>query len=213
MSFQERDLFAKMHFSDEQLNAIRQIYYKYFHEHMPDDKDYVGRATSVMFYKGAEWKLGEGHDRNHKVGGFVIPEAREDPLWGHFKDIMPYMEPVAVITKLPAGKTMHPHVDRKWRPEAIYFPIEGCSDKCISEYYDIPKADTENSQSKPEHPTPIYSYCINTHAYLTNTHEWHGVRNESNMTRIAFGWNFKQTEMRSYAECRDIMIKLGYVHE
>jgi hypothetical protein len=101
-------------------------------------------------------------------------------------------------------------VDRKWRAEALYFPIEGCSEKCVSEYYDLPKETTNNNQVSRVFPQATHTYSIYGNAYLTNVHEWHGVRNLSNTERIAVGWNFKNPNM-NYKECYDILAKLGYL--
>ena len=119
----------------------------------------------------------------------------------------------AVITKLPPNSTMHPHIDRSWRAQAIYFPVVGCSPECYSEYYDLPKIETPNRQSQSTFPAPVYQYAIHDQAYLTNVHEWHGVRNTSNLTRVAFGWNFDPLKKWTYEQCRDKMIELGYVRE
>jgi len=207
------EFYSKLHFRPEQLEAIKTLYKKYFEQFLPEKYD--GTATSVLWYRGAKWVAGEGHDKNHKVKGGVVEEGNDDPLWKeHFGDLLPYMEPAAVITQLPPGETMHPHVDRSWRPKAIYFPISGCSDLCVSEYYDLPiNQGDKNRQSQTQFPPPIFSYAINTHAYLTNTHEWHGVRNLSDQTRTAFGWNFRQGLNLSMAQCRDILLKLGYIRE
>lgn len=206
-----RDLFAKCCFTEDQLDALRQLYYKYFAPFMPTKYD--GTATVALWYKGAEWIPTQKADVNHKNYGFVIEEAEHDPLWQHFKPLLPYMGRDAVITKMGPGETMHPHVDRSWRAQAIYFPIHGCTSECYSEYYDIPKGETINRQSQTDFPPPIYQYSIHDNAYLTNVHEWHGVRNTANCERVAFGWNFRPQDKKTYIECRDIMIKLGYIRE
>jgi len=204
-----RDLFAKCKFTEVQLDAIRQLYFKYFAPRVPDDYD--GTATIALWFKGAEWIPSKNADRNHKNYGFVVEEAEFDPLWQHFAPLLPYMSKDCVITKLKPGQVMDPHVDRAWRAQAIYFPIQGCSDQCYSEYYDITKDNTENRQHRKEFPPPIYQYAVNENAYLTNVHEWHGVRNTSNLERIAFGWNFHPKLNLDYIQCRDIMIDLGMI--
>lgn len=206
------DLFVKLYFSDEQLNALREIYRRYFEKFMPEA--WEGKAVSVSWNKGDIWKKGQGLDRDHSNEGFVVEEANSDPLWQHFKDILPYMEKSAVITKIPPGEIMLPHCDRAWRPEAIYFPIKGCSDKCISEYYDLPKdPNVKVSQVNKSDPPAAYTYAINTHAYLTATHEWHGVKNFSDITRVAFGWNFSSSDRRAFENCRRLLKKLGYTKD
>ena len=160
--------------------------------------------------KNGKWEPSKGKDKNHFNNGFVSEECRLDPLWNEFSDLLPYMSQSASITKMPAGDTMSPHVDRKWRPEALYFPIEGCSKLCISECYDLPKIETENNQAISDFPPSIHSYAVEGNAFLTNVHEWHGVRNLSNVERIAVGWNFKSPDM-DFKTCRQILIDLGYV--
>ena len=203
-----KDLFAKCKFSESQLEAMRQIYYRYFAPHM--NNPYAGKAIVAIWEKNGVWEPSKGKDKNHFNNGFVSEECRLDPLWNEFSDLLPYMGQSASITKINPGGTMSPHVDRKWRPEALYFPIEGCSELCVSEYYDLPKTQTENNQVVADFPTSIYSYAVNGNAFLTNVHEWHGVRNLSNVERIAVGWNFKTHNM-SYKECYDILNKLGYL--
>lgn len=204
-----RDLFAKCKFTTEQLEAMRQLYFKYFAPRMP--VSYDGTAAVALWFKGAEWTPTQKADRNHKNYGFVVEEADKDPLWQVFGPLLPYMSKDSVITKMGPGQVMDPHVDRAWRAQAIYFPIEGCTDKCYSEYYDLPKESTENRQHLGKFPPPVYQYSIVDNAVLTNVHEWHGVRNTADCERIAFGWNFNPKLNLSYAQCRDIMIKLGYV--
>jgi hypothetical protein len=202
------DLFAKCKFSEIQLDAMRQIYYKHFAPHMTSL--YAGRAIVAIWEKDGVWETTKGKDVNHNNTGFVSEECRNDPLWQEFSDLLPYMSQTASITKMPAGDVMIPHVDRKWRAEAIYFPIEGCSEKCISEYYDLPKIETENNQVTRIFPKATHTYSIYGNAYLTNVHEWHGVRNLSNIERIAVGWNFKNPNM-SYKDCYNILSELGYL--
>jgi hypothetical protein len=176
-------------------------------------EDYTGLATVALWYKNGVWKTGEGKDINHNNYGFVVPECGDDPLWEqHFGPLLPYMGKDAVITRLPPNTTMNPHIDRAWRAQAIYFPVE-TTPLCYSEYYDIPKDTTQNRQVRPEHPLSIYQYAIHDNAYLTNVHEWHGVRNTAETTRIAFGWNFDPKAQWKYEQCRDKMIELGYVRE
>jgi hypothetical protein len=203
-----KDLFAKCKFNESQLEAMRQIYYKYFSPHMTDT--YKGKAIVAIWEQNGVWNPSEGKDKNHFNNGFVSEECRLDPLWNEFSDLLPYMGQSASITKMNPGGTMLPHVDRKWRPEALYFPIEGCSNLCISEYYDLPKTQTENNQVVSNFPTPIYSYAIEGNAFLTNVHEWHGVRNISNTERIAVGWNFK-TFKWDFKHCKEILGDLGYI--
>lgn len=190
------------------MDAIIEIYKKYFDKYMPNT--YNGRGVVALWYDDATWETGKGFDFNHSNPGIVSKDCKNDPLWQEFADILPYMGKSATITKITPGSVMMPHVDRKWRPEAIYFPISGCSEECYSEYYDIPKNDTMNSQSVGYFPQPIARYAVNEYAYLTNVHEWHGVKNLSNLDRTAFGWNFKNIRM-TYKQCREILGDLGYI--
>ena len=203
----QEDLFVKLKFTDSQMSAIVSIYDKYFSPSMP--LHYEGKGIAALWGEGAQWERGKGHDRNHSMDGIVSDECRHDPIWNEFADLLPHMSPSATITKMPAGKVMRPHVDRQWRPEAIYFPIKDCTELCISEYYDIPKTYTENSQSIPYFPPPAYTYAIHDVAVLTNVHEWHGVKNNSEYERIAFGWNMRLKY--SFAECKQILSDLGYI--
>ena len=205
-----KDLFAKCRFSDSQLEAMRKIYYKYFSPHMT--RPYAGRAIVAIWEENGVWEPTKGKDKNHFNNGFVSEECRFDPLWNEFSDLLPYMGQSASITKMHAGGTMSPHVDRKWRPEALYFPIEGCSELCVSEYYDLPKIETENNQVQHTFPQAAHTYSVYGNAYLTNVHEWHGVRNLSSIERIAVGWNFASWKW-DFKHCREILGDLGYIDE
>lgn len=207
-----RDLFVKCCFTEAQIEAIRTLYYRYFHPHMPEK--YNGTATVAIWYPNGKWEPTKGKDINHNNYGFVVPECGKDPLWReHFGPLLPFMGQDAVITKMPGNSVMDPHVDRAWRGQAIYFPIEGCTDACYSEYYDIPKTASLNRQSTTEFPSPTHQYSIVDNGVLTNVHEWHGVRNTANQERIAFGWNFSPMRKWTYEQCRDKLIELGYVRE
>jgi hypothetical protein len=60
----------------------------------------------------------------------------------------------------------------------------------------------------------VYTYAINTHAYLTATHEWHGVRNLSSQERIVVGWNFNREHgIRTFKNCKNILTRLGYIRD
>jgi hypothetical protein len=199
------DLMMELNFSETQLQAIVKIYEKYFEPYMTS---YDGRSIIAVWRPGAEWTPTKGYDLNHNNLGIVSKECIHDELWNEFSDLLPHMSPNASITKMPAGKFMSPHVDRKLRPEAIYFPISGCSDRCVSEYYDLPKNDTPNSQRIGFFPPAKFTFAITDRAILTNVHEWHGVRNMSNVERVAFGWNMKMEY--SFEKCKEILTDLGY---
>ena len=204
------DLYSKCKFNEFQLDAMRQIYYKYFAKNMTGQ--YEGRAIVAIWEKNGIWEPSKGKDVNHFNKGFVSEECRLDPLWKQFSDLLPYMSKSASITKINPGQTMSPHVDRKWRPEAIYFPIDGCSELCVSEYYDLPKKQTDNNQAISSFPLPISTYSVYENAYLTNVHEWHGIKNLSSQERIAVGWNFKNCKW-DYKHCKQILKRLGYIDE
>ena len=203
------DFFLKLNFNETQLNAIVQIYHKYFYPHMPEK--YAGTGVIALWKTGSTWETGKGADIGHAHKGIVSEECQNDPLWQEFSDILPFMGQSATITKITPGAVMVPHVDRAWRPNAIYFPISGCSDRCISEYYNIPKLPTKNSQSIQVFPKADYSFSVNESAYLNNVHEWHSVRNTSNIERTAFGWNFASANY-SFDYCKNALTKAGYVH-
>jgi hypothetical protein len=209
-NLEPKDLFVKCKFKETQLEAMRQIYYKHFAPYMT--RPYAGKAIVAIWEKDGKWTPTEGKDKNHSNNGFVAEECRLDPSWQEFADLLPYMSQSASITKITPGATMSPHVDRKWRPQAIYFPIEGCTELCISEYFNLPKFETQNNIVLKYHPPATHSYSVYGNAYLTNVHEWHGVRNLSSVERIAVGWNFKSPKL-SYDHCKEILRGLGYVDE
>lgn len=202
------DFYVNLKLRPAQLEAIRSIYYRYFEQFM---QPYSGTGVIALWGENASWEVSKGADINHKNSGIVSDRCRFDPLWDEFLDLLPHMTPVATITRLPPGQVMIPHVDRKWRPEAIYFPIDGCSEECVSEYYALPKIDTENNQHIDYFPEPVFSYAINKSAVLTNVHEWHGVRNTSSKYRTAFGWNMKLKY--SFNKCKEVLTELGYIDE
>lgn len=190
-------LYAKCRFSETQLNAIRSIYEKHFELKMP--ADYTGTGIVALWMDNAVYPKAEDlkFDPTTSVRGFISEVARFDPLWEEFTDLLPYMRQSATITRITPGSVMLPHIDRAWRPKAIYFPIKDCSVDCISFYYD------DNLQK-------IDSYSVYGNAYLTNVHKRHGIENKSNLIRVAFGWNFKDHNM-SYDECYEILDQLGYI--
>jgi hypothetical protein len=189
-------MYAKCKFTDAQLLSIRQIYQKHFATKMPNN--YTGTGVAVFWREGAVFPRLEdkAFDPSGVVKGFVVEEAKNDPLWCAFSDILPFMGMAATITKIPPGMVMNPHIDRPWRPNAIYFPIDGCTKDCVSTYYDDNKK--------------LDSYSVNDNAILTNVHKKHGLVNNSNQTRIAFGWNFKSSDM-GFDECYKLLNELGYL--
>ena len=189
-------LYAKCCFSEKQLDAIKQIYKKHFEPKMP--VGYRGTGVAAFWEPGAVYPKPQDlrFDPTCGVRGFVAEEARLDPLWDSFHTLLPYMRMSATITRITPGSVMNPHIDRTWRPEAIYFPIEDCTPECVSSYYEDGKE--------------IGTYAVYENAYLTNVHKMHGVKNNSDKTRVAFGWNFKDPSF-SFEDCQSILKGLGYI--
>lgn len=206
----EEDLFAKLKFRPSQLEALRQLYFKYFEPKIPRDYKYRGTALIFIWEENRDWKKSEGLDIMHNNDGFSVHDCIGDPLWQEFSDLLPYMTTNAVVTKMPGRSIMLPHVDRIWRPEAIYFPIEGCTPGCLSQYYEHPKTESNIRQVAAADLKVLYEYAIYDAAWLTNVHEFHGVKNLTELERTAFGWNFKSPTM-TFKECREILVDLGYI--
>lgn len=202
--------YHKMKFSQKQLQALTYVYKKYWEPYMPPN--YNGGAVFVCWAPGAKWEQERYQGDQANVRGIVQEEAIYDPIWKmHFEDILPYMSAHGNISRMPAGAIMNPHVDRQDRPPAIYFPIEGCSEHCYTDFYDLPQS-TSLSRQNPFHDAqPIYSIPVNSNAVLYNVHEWHGVRNLSNQTRVAFGWNTRSSNLKTYDEIVLIFKNLGYI--
>jgi hypothetical protein len=204
----EENLFMKMNFSQVQLNALGQIYAKYFEQHIPV---FRGAGFVAFWRKGYVYKTKTGVDAGHGNPGICIDDCDDDVLWQNFSDLLPYMAKSAIISKIPPGKGMVPHVDRKARPEVtIYFPIEGCTVDCTSHYYDLPKANTDMAQVNRSNPTPLYSFAITDNAVMENVREWHSVQNNSQVERVAFGWNMLPEY--SFAQAKTILTDLGYIN-
>ena len=211
----QESLFAKMKFSKRQLGAMRELFYKYF-EPVTKNFQYIGHAISI------EWTQEDINSSEYDdafvpgdaIKGYKFKQAvRLDPLWQEFKDILPYMNQNGSLTVMPPMTVMVPHVDRPYRPNAIYFPISGCTDNCFSDCYHLPKYKDPNIRNWTHDAVPAaYSYNVIDNAYIMNTQEWHGVRNYSRQTRIALGWNCQAgSEQKTFAEIRNIFTKLGYI--
>lgn len=208
----ESESFLKLKFSDSQLSAIREIYFKYFAPKI--NEPYKGKGFVFTWSEGVFWKSGTGYDVNHNNPGYSVHECDNDTLWDNFSDLLPYMSKTCVVTKMPPGGGMYPHVDRKWRPEAIYIPIMGCSEKCVSKIYDMPLPESDNSTHIKYYPENfLYQYSIVDQPYLTNTHVWHSVQNFSDAERITFGWNFTLDKYYSYPDCVEILRNLSYIND
>jgi hypothetical protein len=195
-------------FTPEQIYAIKQIYVKYFSNLVPP---YDGTAFVALWKRGLVWETGKGMDHLHRNSGICIPECDDDALWNAFNDIIPNMGKGAVISKIPPAHIMRPHIDRKIRPHAIYFPIENCNEKCYSDYYDFPVSDTVTNQVKNHLSKPKFTYSITKYPVLTNVKLWHGVRNNSDLTRTAFGWNLNPNTIGyNFDDCKKFFIDMGY---
>lgn len=209
--------FAKLCFTEAQIAALKQIYSNHFSECLPD----TSSTTGAVALWGPDAKFPESEEarvaRYGRTPGYVFNTAHTDPLWEAFSDLLPYMANSAGLTTMPPGSIFPIHLDRKKRPHCIYFPISGCTHGGQSAYYEV---DTEKNP-----PDPLYGHAIKDgmvikkvigrfaivdNAYLMNVHEWHNVINYGTERRIAFGWNFKSTDM-SYQECYDVLRGLGYI--
>jgi hypothetical protein len=211
------ELFAKMNFSERQLTAIRSIFQKYFNPVTRGFK-YVGNAISVDWTSvdpiGSTYN--DAFSNKDQINGYRFKEdVNADPLWNEFKDLLPYMNKNGSITVMPPMSVMVPHIDRPNRPMAVYFPISGCTVDCFSDFYHLPKNKDPNVRNwTHESVSALYSYNVIDNAYIMNTQEWHGVRNYSRLTRIAFGWNFLAgPKQKTFAELREILTSLGYIKE
>lgn len=211
----KESLFAKMKFSERQLNAVRSLFYKYF-DVATKNFQYIGHAISI------EWTEEDPNASQYDdafvpgdvIKGYKFKQAiRLDPLWQEFKDILPYMNQNGSLTVMPPMTVMVPHVDRPNRASAIYFPISGCTVDCFSDFYHLPKNKDPNVRNWTHDVVPpIYSYNVVDDAYIMNTQEWHGVRNYSRQTRIVLGWNCRAgTDQKTFVEIRDIFKNLGYI--
>lgn len=208
-------LFKQCKFRPEQLDAMRTLYWKYFDPKMSNNWD--GKGDFAFWSGGIAERgfiSGQGVDRDHSNPGFTCIEAQDDPLWKeHFSDLLPYMCSAAIITKIPPKYYMPAHIDRKWRPHAIYFPISG-TENCHSYYYadaDPEYFRTSNSIIGLGHPMRVIdTYRVHDNAILTNVRVMHSVENKGDVTRIAFGWNFAHYAM-PFEKCYEILDKLGYV--
>lgn len=212
-----KEYFSKLAFSDTQLNALKRIYDTHFSMCLPDSGAVSGSVAlwgeGVKFPEDPEARIA----RYGRTPGFVFDTAHKDPLWDEFADLLPYMASSAGLTTMPPGAVFPIHLDRKKRPHCIYFPISGCTPSGQSAYYEV---DTSKSPPNPGYGHPLKDgmvikrtlgrFAISDNAYLMNVHEWHNVVNYSNQRRIAFGWNFKSTDM-SYQDCYDVLEHLGYI--
>jgi len=212
------DFFCKLQFRESQLAAIKEIYHKYFEETVTKDFQYVGHGVTVTWSKNNANTTIEPFDDAYKPGeqtsGWKFPGyVFDDPLWyKEFGDFILYMNRDATITIMPPMTVMLPHIDRPNRGHAIYFPISGNTEKCFSECYVLPKNPDPNVRNSTTDWKPsVFSYSTIDNAYLMNVDRWHGVRNMSRQTRIAFGWNTRGGDQKKdFTELRKIFTDLGY---
>lgn len=205
------EIFIEIDFTQDQLNAIRYIYYKYFHGKMPQMFD--GRAVVISWKEFATWINGQGQDKNCNNDAILAEECRDDPVWKLFSDLLPYMSMTGAITKMQPRKAMAIHLDRPWRAIPIYFPISGCSDKCVTSYYDHPidYGRQGNMMLKyADAPPPAFDAAITSKAVIMDVQKWHGVQNRSKEERIALGWHFNNPTW-SFDKCKTILSDLGYL--
>jgi hypothetical protein len=214
------DFFIKLNFRESQLEAIREVYHKYFEPVVTKNFLYVGYGITIDWKaKNGDIKEAVPFDDSFKTGertyGWKFPPTIfDDPIWyKEFGDVIFYMNRDATITIMPPMTVMAPHIDRPDRGHAIYFPISGNTENCYSECYELTKNSDPNIRQTTNQWMPaIHSYSTVDNAYLMNVDEWHGVRNISRQTRIAFGWNTRGGEQkRSFSELKEIFTDLGYI--
>lgn len=214
-SHPESNFFCRMKFTKDQLGALTKIYNRYFEALMP--KDYNGGSVALYWNRDSNFTINDYLGVHSNVKVVCVKDAYYDPLWEkHFSDILPLMSVNGNVSIIPPGEVMNPHVDRSNRPTAIYFPIKGCSENCLTDFYNFPKSNSATRQTPDifgKELNPLYSVPISENAILFNVHEWHGVRNLSTETRVAFGWNTKTENVKSYNELKQIFKDLGYIDE
>ena len=96
----ESDCFVKLNFSQNQLNAMSELYHRYFYPKIKDDA-YMGKGFVFIWEDNLNWTMSKGLDVNHNNVGYSVHECSDDPLWSEFSDILPYMGKTAVLTKMP----------------------------------------------------------------------------------------------------------------
>lgn len=210
--YNSSDYYVQLQFRDEQLQIIRQWYLRDLAPRLRNFK-YLGQPVTI------DWGQNGGevpYDATDTISAIKLPDLINDPMWEtYFGDILPYMNLDGSLSIMPPFTIMVPHLDRPYRACPIYFPITGCSQYVYSDIYDLPK-DREHRVRPVESRVvpPIFTYSVADNAYLMDNQEWHGVRNYSKQTRIAFGWNTKGDDFRkSFTELKEIFKSLGYLAE
>jgi hypothetical protein len=182
-----------------------------------EDKSFM----EMLYFGIKKYLIKMFHSQDYRLGvnnpamiGVMSQGMKDDPRWSSFSDLLPFMGSSAGITRMPPGSKMAIHIDRTWRPIAIYFPIFGNSSEVISRHYNATvvydKAPLGFPQFIPESSaTEVSQHTDGEYAALTNNREFHDVRNNSSIERMAFGWNFKDASL-TFDQCADILRNLGY---
>ena len=212
--YNSNDYYIKLQFKPRQIHIIRNLFHTIIAPRIPNFK-YIGQAITID-WSSREGPVEEKYDDNDKINGLRLPGLASNPVWKeYFSDILPYMNQDASLSILPPFSVMTPHIDRPYRPVPIYFPISGCTSSCFSDVYDLPLSQEKQIRSYTwEVVPPVLSYNIIEVPVMMRNSAWHGVRNYSRQTRIAFGWNTKGAEgFKTFEELKEIFKRLGYYKE
>ena len=210
--YNPNDYYITLQFKPIQLQVIRDLFYKEIAPRIHNFK-YLGQAITIDWGPGPDTDVEIKYDNNDVITGIKIPNPNSDPMWNeHFGDILPYMNQDASLSILPPYSVMSPHIDRPYRPVPIYFPISGCTPNCFSDVYDLPLYQERKVRSFTwEVIPPVLSYNIVDNPVMMRNSAWHGVRNMSRQTRIAFGWNTKgDDKIKTFEQLKEIFKILGY---
>lgn len=212
VKYNHDDFYVPLQFKPKQLEIIRDLYRREIAPRVRNFK-YLGQGITFSWGDTHSPNVEEKFDANDTIVGLKIPGLDKDPAWTEaFSDILPYMNCNGSISIMPPYTVMVPHIDRHYRPVPIYFPISGCTNNCFSDVYDLPLEQTRKIRSYTwENVMPIISYSIVDNPVMMRNSCWHGVRNFSRQTRIAFGWNTKGDEgFKTFEELKEIFTNLGY---
>jgi hypothetical protein len=214
--YNTNDYYIKLRFKPIQLDILKYLYHTEIAPHVTNFT-YLGQAVTI------DWSTNNNlpnverkYDAADTITGLKIPRLINHPIWKeHFSDILPYMNQDASLSILPPYSVMAPHIDRPYRPVPIYFPISGCTNNCFSDIYDLPLYQEKKVRTFTwEVIPPVLSYNIIDDPVMMCNSTWHGVRNFSRQTRIAFGWNTKgDTDFKTFSELKEIFKNLGYCNE
>lgn len=209
--------YAKLKFSESQLWAMRNLYWKYVDRHMPPPRNY---GTAVMWIPNG-LPFGGVVSQDTVAADFMLwldlPEMASAPEWGEFSTLLPFMGQSAIVTKMPGHSAFAPHIDRDRRAIPIYFPIAGCDSFGASIIYDKAAGQARQGYETSGVFQPgrgelreIGRFHIDDNAYVMDVRQLHGVENNKSDTRIAFGWNFKDNTLK-YPQVREILGDLGLI--